>query len=405
MPTYKYSARDIKSTQPVSGELDAENEAAVAKMLQERGLAPLDITSKEESGAFLSGLRNRIPGKQKVIFSRQLATLVGAGLPLIQSLNSVRDQSASKPLKEVLGKIINDVESGTALSEAMGRHPRVFDNVYVNMVAAGEASGTLDKSLERLATQQEKDAEILSKVRGALIYPLIVLTVLFGVVIFMVTTVLPSVQGLYQDLPGAELPAITKLLLSLSNALTGFWWVFLLVFGFGAFAFSRYARSTPGRYTLDRLRLRIPVVGLLYLKLYMARFSRIGSTLVASGMPIIQMLNTTAGAVGNIHVTNSINKATELVKTGKPLSDSLEGDPNFTTLVPSMIRIGEQSGSLEKMLERLADYYEKEVDNQIKSVSTIIEPVLMIAVGIIAMIVVAAVLLPIYSLAGKTTSF
>lgn len=259
----------------------------------------------------------------------------------------------------------------------------------------------MDESLERLASQQEKDAQILSKVRGALIYPSIVLMVLVGVVIFMLTTVLPSVQGLYADLPGAQLPLITRLLLSISNALTNYWWLFILLLGGGIWFSIRYLRTLPGRQMMDHLKLRIPGIKQLYKKLYMARFARIAATLVSAGVPILKMLSTTAESVGNIHVKVSIDRAAEQVKGGNALSESLVNDPNFTPLVPSMIRIGEQSGSLDTMLSRLADYYESEVDTQIKSISTVVEPVLMVAVGVIAMIVVAAVLLPIYNLAGR----
>ncbi|MBI4034736.1 type II secretion system F family protein [Candidatus Saccharibacteria bacterium] len=399
MQAYIYKARDLKTGRQVGGEIDAENEPVAAKLLNERGLSPLEI--KLKTGGGWQTWRNRIPGKQKVIFSRQLATLVGAGLPLVQSLTSVRDQSTSKPLKEVIDDVINDVEAGSALSAALAKHPKVFNNIYISLVAAGETSGTLDESLERLASQQEKDAQILSKVRGALIYPSIVLMVLVGVVIFMLTTVLPSVQGLYADLPGAQLPLITRLLLSISNALTNYWWLFILLLGGGIWFSIRYLRTLPGRQMMDHLKLRIPGIKQLYKKLYMARFARIAATLVSAGVPILKMLSTTAESVGNIHVKVSIDRAAEQVKGGNALSESLVNDPNFTPLVPSMIRIGEQSGSLDTMLSRLADYYESEVDTQIKSISTVVEPVLMVAVGVIAMIVVAAVLLPIYNLAGR----
>lgn len=404
MATFTYVARAVKTDHRVEGEIEAENETAAAHILTERGLHPLDVKAKRET-PFLRRFTGRVPSKQKVIFSRQLATLVNAGLPLVQSLNSVGSQTTNKPLKEVVGRIVTEVEAGTPLATAMSHHPRIFDNVYVSLVAAGETSGTLDKSLERLATQQEKDAQILSKVRGALVYPSIVMLVLLGVITFMLTTVLPSVQNLYQDLPGVQLPLVTRLLIGISHGLTHFWWVWLLIIFGGGYFGGRYFRNGPGRPVLDRLKMRTPAIGPLYMKLYMARFARIGGTLIEAGVPIIQMLNTTADTVGNIHVTASIKKATEKVKGGKPLSDSIEGDPNFTDLVPSMIRIGEQSGSLDSMLSRLGDYYENEVDSEVKSISTIIEPILIVAVGVIALIVVAAILLPIYSLAGKTSSF
>jgi type IV pilus assembly protein PilC len=255
--------------------------------------------------------------------------------------------------------------------------------------------------LLRLANQQEKDAEIMSKVRGAMIYPAIVLLVLGAVVGFMVTTVLPQVQTLYDGLPGTKLPFITRMLLSFSHFITHFWWLVIIVFAAIAFLTVRWGRTAKGGRTLDTIKLNVKPLSTLFTKLYMARFARTGSTLVASGVPMIKMLNTTAEAVGNVIIADSITVATEKVKSGKSLSESLVGEKYFMDLVPDMIRIGEQSGKLEEMLAKVADYYEKEVDNQIKAISTIIEPLLMVVVGIMALIIVAAVLLPIYSLAGS----
>lgn len=400
MQTYVYTAHDTKTGQKITAEVEADSEASAAKLLVERGLTPLDIKPKVQKTS-LGSLRNRVPAKQKVLFSRQLSTLINAGLPLVQSLKSVGDQTHNAALKTIINGVISDVEGGGTLSDSLAKYPRVFDEVYVSLVAAGETSGTLDKSLERLANQQEKDAEIIAKVRGAMIYPILVLVVLAAVVIFMLTTILPQVQNLYASLPGAKLPFVTNILLSVAHFLIKFWWLLLLLLVVTGIFTTRWARTVSGKSTIDELKLHMWPLKDLFRKLYMARFARTGSTLVASGIPMIKMLNTTAKAVGNVHVAASIDKAAEQVRTGKNLSDSLKGDPNFLELVPDMIRIGEQSGSLESMLNKTADYYEKEVDNQIKSISTIIEPALMVVVGVIALIVVAAVLLPIYSLAGK----
>jgi len=400
MLNFSYVARDTKTGEKIEAQVEAENEAAAARLLTERGLAPLEIKLIKDPGAGNSVL-NRIPTKQRVIFSRQLSTLVNAGLPLVQSLNTVRGQTPNKTLKFVISKIVSDVEAGSSLSDAMGRHPKVFDQVYTSLVAAGEASGTLDVSLTRLADQEEKDAEMVSKLRGALVYPLIVVIVLTGVVTFMLTSVLPQVQGLYAGLPGVKLPLVTQILLDFAHFILKFWWIILLLVGGTAAGALRFARTPAGRLFIDQLKMQTWGIGPLFMKVYMARFSRTSATLVASGVPLIQMLNTTAKSIGNVHVEASIAKATEQVRGGKALSASLAGDKHFLELVPNMIHIGEQSGALDSMLAKLADYYEKEVDNQIKSVSTIIEPVLMVVVGIIALIVVAAVLLPIYSLAGK----
>jgi type IV pilus assembly protein PilC len=400
MLTYVYTAREGTTGKRIQAEIEAQDERAAAKILMERGLSPLDIRLKgQNKGA--RGLLNRITTKQRVIFSRQLSTLINAGLPLVQSLEHVRGQTSNKALQAVISKIITDVEAGSALSEAMGRHPKVFDTVYISLVAAGETSGTLDKSLERLADQQEKDAEIISKVRGAMIYPFIVILVMIGVVTFMLVTVLPQVQSLYEGLPGAQLPIFTRMLIGVSNLIRGYWWLMIILLGIAVFLTTRWARTGPGKEVIDGLKMKAWPVGPLFMKLYMARFARTASTLVGSGVPMLKMLSTTSGAINNVHVAKSINQAAEKVKGGVALSDALAGDPNFLDLVPNMIKIGEQSGSLQDMLGKVADYYEKEVDNQIKAISTLVEPILMVVIGIVALIIVAAVLLPIYSLAGK----
>lgn len=402
MLSFAYTARDPASGQKVKAIVQADNEGAAAKLIQSEGLAPIQIKLVESgSTSFFDKLRNRIRIKDKIIFSRQMSTLINAGLPLVQSLRNVNDQTENKAFKVVINQIIADVEGGIALSEALKKHPKVFNNVYVNLVAAGEVSGTLDKALERIANQQEKDAEILAKVRGAMVYPAIVILVMLLVVGFMVVKVLPQVEVIYNDLPNVELPFITKALLAVSHFTTKFWWVVLILIGLGMFSTTRWARTPGGRDVIDKFKMTGWPIGPLFMKLYMARFARTGTTLVASGVPLIQMLEVVAQSISNVHVERSIGKAIEKVKGGKALSDSIDGDPNFLPLVPNMLRIGEQSGALEDMLEKTADYYEKEVDNQVKTISTIIEPVLMVILGVVAFIIVAAVLLPIYGLAGK----
>jgi type IV pilus assembly protein PilC len=401
MLTYKFVARDPAGGQRITSEVQAESERAAAKAIKDQGYAPLEITLAD-SEKNLGGFRKRIKTKDRVIFSRQLSTLINAGLPLVQSLRNVEQQTSSKPLKIIIQKVIADVEAGSSFSETLQRYPRVFNRVYTSMVEAGEASGTLDKALDRLANQQEKDAEIMSKVRGALIYPLLVILVMIAVVTFMIVAVLPHVEEIYKGIPGAKLPFITIALLDLSHFVIHFWWLVIILLAAAAFFGTRWARTGPGKQIVDKAKMRAWPIGNLFMKLYMARFSRTGETLVSSGVPLLQVLNIVADAVNNVHISDSILKASEKVKGGKALSDSLMGDPNFLDLVPNMIRIGEQSGSLETMLGKTADYYEREVDNEIKTISTIIEPVLMIILGIVAIIIVAAVLLPIYSLAGKT---
>jgi type IV pilus assembly protein PilC len=403
MATFRYTARESASGKKITSQVEAESQKAAAKILQERGLTPIDITGdaeQEQKSSPLDIILKRVPSKEKVIFSRQLSTLINAGLPIVQSLRTVADQTHNKTLKSVIGKVVGDVEAGSSLSDAFSKHPKVFNTVYISLVAAGETSGTLDVSLERLANQQEKDADIISKVRGAMIYPLIVMLVMAAVVIFMITTVIPQVQNLYEGLPGIKLPTITRILLFVSHTFTHYWWAALIIFIFLGFITSKWARTGPGKQVVDRLKMKMWPVGQLFSKLYMARFTRTGATLVGSGVPLLQMLKITGEAVNNVHIQDSIVRASEKVKGGKALSDALDGDPNFPDLVPNMIHIGEQSGALETMLGKCADYYEKQVDEQIKAISTLVEPVLMIVMGIVAFTIVAAVLLPIYGLVG-----
>lgn len=401
MLVYNYTARDPATGDKVKGQVQASDEQTVAKTVKERGLALIDVKAEGGGGGLLGSFTNRVRAKDKVIFSRQLATLINAGLPLVQSLRSVRDQTKSKPLKVILNQVITDVEAGKAFSEALAVHPQVFNQIFVSLVAAGETSGTLDKALERIANQQEKDAELVSKVRGAMVYPVLVLLVMAGVVSFMLVSVLPQVQDLYDGLPGTQLPFITVWLLALSNFMINYWWIILLVLAGLVGGGSKYARSAGGKRLVDIIKLRLWPVAALFQKMYMARFARTATTLVATGVPLIQVLNITKRVVSNIYIEDAITAATERVKGGAALSDSLMGNPYFVDLVPQMLKIGEDSGAIEQMLEKTADYFEKEVDNQVKTISTIIEPVLMIILGVVALTIVAAILLPIYGLVGQ----
>lgn len=403
MLIFDYVARDPATGQKIHSTVSADTEQAAAKLVRAEGLVPIKITSGKAGGlGFLDKYINRVGAKDKVLFSRQLSTLINAGLPLVQSLRNVADQTTSKKLKLIVNQVIGDVEGGMALSAALAKHPDAFNQVYISLVEAGEASGTLDVALERLALQQEKDADLISKVRGAMIYPIIVLLVMVAVIGFMLVQVLPQVKTLYEGLPGANLPLVTRILLAISDFVVQYWWAVLIVLGLGIFFGSRYARTVGGKRLYDKAKLKVPPFNALFQKMYMARFSRTGTTLVASGVPLLQMLSITGSAVNNIHIAEAIHRASDKVKGGKALSDSLQKEPVFLTLVPNMIRIGEESGSLEGMLAKTADYYEKEVDNQVKAISTIIEPVLMVILGVVAFVIVAAVLLPIYGLAGQS---
>lgn len=402
MLTFKYEARNAISGEKVKAEVQADSEQAASRLIRTNGLTPLDIkVVNDNANNPLSKILNRVKTKDKILFSRQLSTLINAGLPLLQALRNVNAQATSKPFKIIINKVISDIEGGASLSTALKKHPKTFNQIYLSLIAAGEASGTLDTALERIANQQEKDAEIISKVRGALIYPAIVLVVMFVVVAFMIVKVLPQVETMYDGIEGAQLPFITVIMLAIAHFVMDFWWVVILMAIGLAIGLSRFVKTSLGSKIIDRAKMKSWPVAPLFMELYMARFTRMGTTLVSSGVPLLQMLEITANAINNVHLEASIHRATEKVRGGKSLADAIEGDENFLPLVPNMLRIGEQSGSMEQMLAKTADYYEKELDNQIKAISTIIEPVLMVVMGIVAFIIVAAVLLPIYGLAGQ----
>lgn len=402
MINFQYTALNPKTGQRVKSTVQAENEQAAAGLVRKEDLVPIDIKSLEQIGIknTLNKL-NKIKTKDKVLFSRQLSTLINAGLPIIQSLRAVDEQTNSKPFKIIIQEIIRDVEGGSTLAKAMSKHPKDFNQVYISLVEAGETSGTLDKALERLAIQQEKDADLMSKIRGAMAYPVIVLLVMTAVVGFMLIKVLPQVQILYKGLPGTHLPIETTVLLDVSHFVVKLWWIIIIIVIVIVIALTRWSKAGLGKQVFDKLKMKMWPVGPLFMKMYMARFCRTSSTLVASGVPLIQVLEVTGQAVNNVHIESSIKKAIEKVKGGIALSEAIRNDPNFLSLVPNMLGIGEQSGATEVMLGKAADYYEKEVDSEIASISSIIEPVLMVVLGIVAFTIVAAVLLPIYGLAGQ----
>ncbi len=400
MLEFNYTARDTASNKQVHSTVKAESEKAAAKLLMAQGLMPLKIVSKDDDTNFLSKLSNRVTTKDRVIFTRQLATLINAGLPLTQSLHTVRDQTINKKLQSIAQDIITSIEGGSSLSNAFAKHPEVFNDVFIALVSAGEASGTLDKALERIADQQEKDAEIMAKVKGAMVYPLIVGFVMVGVIIFMLVTVVPQVGKLYKDLH-QELPMLTQVMVMAADFIQHFWYVVLVAVGLAIYFGRAWTKTDDGRSTIDLMKLNIPLFGALFRKLYMARFARTAETLMNTGVPMLETLNITKRAVNNVHIAGAVERAAEKVKGGKALSLALKSEDYVLPLVPQMISIGEQSGGIDAMLGKAATFYENELDQTIKSISTMIEPILMVLLAGMAGVMIGAVLFPIYALVGN----
>jgi len=397
MKKFNYQARDTSTGKIVKANVQADSENAAAKLLIAQGFVPLDINEVDESASLLGQLTGRITTKDKIVFTRQLATLIGAGLPLSQSLRTIAEQTENKRLRDVAEDIVGSVEGGKSLAESFSKHPDVFDKVFLALIAAGEVSGTLDESLQRIATQQEKDAATTSKIRGALTYPVIVLVVIFGVMAFMLFTVVPQVEKLYHDLK-KTLPFLTQMMVSIADFVATFWWLIIIVSGILIYFLMQYLKTESGVRTKDLFKLNVPLFGSMFRKLYMARLARTGQTLLSTGVAMLDMLRITSESVNNTIVGQSIDRAAEKVKGGKALSAALQSEDYILPLVPQMIKIGEQSGKIDDMMGKTAQVYEDELDAEIQAISTAIEPILMVVLAVVAGGMVAAILLPIYSL-------
>lgn len=400
MLTYEYEAKDPATGKHIKSTVQADSEKAAGKLLIAQGYTPLHIIEQGKKTNPLSALTNRITTKDRIIFSRQLSTLMSAGLPLAQSLHTVAEQTDNKKMASIVNEIIASIEGGNTLATSFAKHPDVFSDVYIALVTAGETSGTLDEALERIANQQEKDAEMMGKVTGALVYPGIVMFVIMGVIGFMLFTVVPQVEKLYKDLK-AELPFLTQAMVAASSFLTKYWWLVLIVIGISGYFLKQYIATDGGRRMVDTLKINMPVFGVMFKKLYMARLTRTGQTLMTTGVPMLETLKITAQAVNNVLISEAIMRASEKVKGGKALSESLKTEQYILSLVPQMISIGEQSGGIDAMMGKAATFYENELDNTIRGISTAIEPILMVVLAVVAGGMVGAILMPIYSLIGS----
>ena len=400
MKKYDYEARDSASNKIVKSVVQADSENAAAKLLTAQGFVPLKIELQDDKTNFFARFSGRITTKDRVVFTRQLATLIGAGLPLAQSLRTVQEQTTNKRMQEIVQEIISDVEGGKSLSDSFAKHPEAFNKVYVALVSAGETSGTMDDSLKRLAAQQEKEAAMMSKIRGAMMYPSIVLVVIILVIGFMLFTVVPQVEGLYRDL-NKGLPFVTLMMIKTANFFSSLWWLVILAMIIGGYFLAQYLKTEQGIRTKDTFKLNVPMFKGMFRKMYMARFARTSQVLLSTGVPMLDMLRITSDAVNNVIISESILRASDKVKGGKALSTSLSNEDYFLAMVPQMIKIGEQSGKIDEMMGKTAQVYEDELDEEIRALSTAIEPVLMVFLAIVAGTMVAAILLPIYSLVGN----
>jgi type IV pilus assembly protein PilC len=398
MAAYGYSAINAQGLE-LTGELHAPDLEAARDQLRSRGLLPRSLSEvKSTKAQAVGGAFKKVKPKSLQVFSRQFATLIEAGVSLVQSLVILEEQTTDKNLAPVIAEVRSDVESGIILSKALGRHPRVFNKLYVAMVEAGEASGTLDIVLDRVAVQIEKETAIKRRVKGAMVYPTMVLTfaslVLTGMLMFLV----PVFVKIFDDL-GGSLPTLTQYVLTVSNGLRSYWFVIFPTIGATIYGVRRFKRSEPGRQLWDRIKLRIPMkIGDVVLKVTMARFSRTLATLIGAGVDIVKALEITGTTAGNWVVEDALTTVRAKVHEGIPIAEPLVESPVFPPMVSQMVKIGEETGELEKMLSKVADFYEEEVDASIQALTSIIEPIMMIGVGIMVGIVIISMYLPMFKM-------
>ena len=397
MKRFTYKAKEQSTGKVIKGTIQAETERVAGKLLVDRGYVP---ESLREEGAGFGDKLNKVTSKDRINFTRQFATLVGAGLPIAQSLRTVSEQTSNKAMKSVIEEILADVEAGRSLGDSFGKHPDVFDNVYMSLIRAGEVSGTLDESLRRIATQEEKDQKMMSKIKGALTMPLITLAVMFVVFIYMMVEVVPHVESLYDDL-GEKLPALTEALVAIKDFIFGFWWLVLIIVAFLVMGLLQFLKTEPGIKASATFKLNVPLFNGLMRILYMSRFARISQILLSTGVAVLDTLNIAGNATNNVVVEESIKQAANEVQGGKALSDALHEKPYVEPLIYQMAAIGEQSGKMDEMLGKAAQVFEDELDEKIATISAMIEPLMMVMLAIIAGLLVGGVLFPIYSLVNS----
>lgn len=403
MPRYQYVATS-ESNKTTSGTLDANDEASVVDALRKQNLRPLSVSLYSEKRGFSFGNLlggNKVKSDDLVIFTRQLSAMVGAGVPLLRALSSLEQHSESPMLKATLVSIIKDVEGGSTLGDALQKHSETFSDVYVNMVRAGETAGILDDILKRLALQQEKSATIRKRVKSAMAYPMVLMVIttmaFFGLMLF----VIPQIGAILKDLGGAdaELPLITQIMLAISAFILQWWYIVIPVFIGIVYLTIRYIKTPSGKKKFHRFILKVPAINGIIRKVVIARFARTFASLNGAGVSILETLTVTAHALGNTVYEDALLNAIDKVKNGQQLSHVLESDKLFPAIVSQMLAVGEETGQTDIVLVKVAEFYEEEVDTSINSLSSIIEPIMIVIMGAAVGLIAASVMGPIASLA------
>lgn len=397
MKKYHFKARD-KTGKQITGEVEASTEQVAARLVRERGYILISLSA---SGGGIFGIadamRSRVSGSDVTAFTRQLATMINAGLPVTESLQILKLQSKSS-LKAIVTQILADVESGESLSKSFEKHPKAFSPTYIALVRAGEAGGVLDKVLERLADNLEKNQEFRGKVKGAMIYPAIIVLGMIAVSIIMVVFIMPRLTELYSQFD-ADLPITTKILTGISGVVINFWYLILIGLGVGVFAFRAYAKTKPGKRRIAEIVFKIPILGPLQKEVILTELTRTLALMVGTGVPILDSLSITSGVVGNIIISEALTGASKNIEKGFPISYSFAQYPDaFPYILAQMISVGEETGKMEEVLSKVSHVFEVDSEQKVKGLTAAIEPIIMIVLGIGVAFLVVSVILPIYNL-------
>jgi len=398
MATFVYKVRD-RTGKVFTGTMEGDNRSSVVSRLREMDYFITSIQEKKKSLLFSTQITlfQRVTLKDLTIFYRQFATMVNAGLTLVNSLDILIEQVESKPLSNIIKVVKSDVEAGSTLADAMAKYPNVFSELYISMVRAGEVGGVLDEILNKIADLMEKEYALKQKVKSAMSYPTFVIGAAVIMAIFMLTFILPQFVGVFAQF-GGKLPALTQFFVTLTILFNKFWYIFFIIFAALIFAFFSYIKTPNGKLNFDKFKLNAPIIGEINRKSAIARFTRILGTLIKSGVPILEALQVSSNAIGNLVISGAVLGAKTKIKEGQSISGPLAASGVFPPMVPQMIMVGEESGELEEMLINVAKFYDEEVDRSVEKLTAIIEPLMMVFIGLTIGTMIIAMYLPIFNM-------
>lgn len=400
MSTYVFKAIDLSGGK-AKGEVEADSKQAVSDQLKQRGLIVLDISDKHSSANIEIRLLKRVAPADLAIFARQLSTMISSGMSILRSLYVLEEQTEDKFLKETIVAVRKDVEAGLSLSDAMSRHPKVFNPLFVAMTQAGEMGGVLESSLVRVADQLQKDAALRKQVKSAMIYPTLVLVFAVGVMMALVAFLVPVFEGVFKEF-GGNLPALTQVSVMMSKIVTHYWWMMFLVTGALVVAFVKWKKTTWGRRQWDHFRLRVPMkIGTIVQQVAVARWSRTLASLTHAGVPLLQALEITGRTGGNVAVHEAMDGVIASVKRGGTIAAPLAQAPIFPSMVTHMVGVGEETGALDEMLDRIAEFYEEQVEAAVKALMSILEPIMIIVIGAMVGFIVISMYLPLFEVYNR----